>query len=65
MSNIDYLRIYADAEGCSHFEINTVDLASQDYAPPAPAHLDISKLNPGDVIEVGVADDRLEFQNAA
>ena len=36
MSNIDYLRIYADAEGCSHFEINTVDLASQDYAPPAP-----------------------------
>ena len=37
MSNIEYLRIYSDAEGCSHFEIKTVDLASQDYAPPAPA----------------------------
>lgn len=37
MSNIEYLCIYADAEGCSHFEIKTVDLASEDYAPPAPA----------------------------
>ena len=37
MGQIEYLRIYADAEGCSHFEIHTVDLASKDYAPPAPA----------------------------
>ena len=37
MSHLEHLRIYADADGCSHFEIGTVDLASKDYAPPAPA----------------------------
>lgn len=36
MSSIEYLRIYSDADGCSHFEINTVGLKSKDYAPPAP-----------------------------
>ena len=36
MSRIDYLRIYADADGCSHFEIKTVELETKDYAPPAP-----------------------------
>ncbi|MBC2734252.1 MAG: cupin domain-containing protein [Desulfobacteraceae bacterium] len=36
MSRIDYLRIYADADGCSHFEIQTVGLETKDYAPPAP-----------------------------
>ncbi|MFT5665715.1 MAG: hypothetical protein ACI9JR_003124 [Gammaproteobacteria bacterium] len=36
MSNIAYLRIFADEEGCSHFETKTVDLEAKDYAPPAP-----------------------------
>jgi len=36
MSHIEYLRIYADAVGCSHFEIKNIGLASKDYAPPAP-----------------------------
>ena len=36
MSRIDFLRIYADADGCSHFEIKTVELETKDYAPPAP-----------------------------
>ena len=37
MNVIDYLRIYADADGCSHFEMRQVKLAKTDYAPPAPA----------------------------
>lgn len=36
MSSIEYLRIFADEEGCSHFEIRTIDLEAKDYAPPAP-----------------------------
>ncbi len=36
MNNIKYLRIYSDTDGCSHFEINNLDLESKDYAPPAP-----------------------------
>jgi hypothetical protein len=36
LSNIAYLRIFADEEGCSHFETKTVDLEAKDYAPPAP-----------------------------
>ena len=36
MSHIDYLRIYADPDGCSHFEIKQVALEAKDYAPPAP-----------------------------
>ena len=37
MSYIEYLRIYSDEDGCSHFEIEKIDLNSTDYAPPAPA----------------------------
>jgi hypothetical protein len=36
MSHIEYLRIYTDSNGCSHFEIKNIGLASKDYAPPAP-----------------------------
>jgi hypothetical protein len=36
LSNIEYLRIFADEEGCSHFETKTIDLEAKDYAPPAP-----------------------------
>ena len=36
MSRIDYLRIHADADGCSHFEVKNVRLETKDYAPPAP-----------------------------
>ena len=45
MSQIEYLRIYSDENGCSHFETNHIDLESTDYAPPAPS-LDTSKLKP-------------------
>jgi len=37
MSSIEYLRIFADEEGCSHFETKTIDLEEQNYAPPAPS----------------------------
>ncbi len=37
MSVIDYLRIFADAEGVSHMETLKIELESNDYAPPAPA----------------------------
>jgi len=37
MSKIEYLRIFADEEGCSHFEIKTIELETKDYAPPAPS----------------------------
>ncbi len=36
MSSIEYLRIYSDSDGCSHFETKNVCLESKDYAPPAP-----------------------------
>lgn len=36
MSEIGYLRIFADGNGCSHFEKQSVALAVRDYAPPAP-----------------------------
>jgi len=35
MGCIEYLRIFADSEGCSHFEIKKISLESKDYAPPA------------------------------
>ena len=35
MTQIDYLRIYADADGVSHFETQSVELESKHYAPPA------------------------------
>ena len=36
MRHIEYLRIFSDANGCSHFEIEKIALAPNDYAPPAP-----------------------------
>jgi quercetin dioxygenase-like cupin family protein len=41
MSVIEYIRIFADPEGESHFEKGSVGMASNSYAPPAPP-LDIS-----------------------
>lgn len=37
MSRIEYLRIFADEEDCSHFEMKTIYLKAKDYAPPAPS----------------------------
>jgi len=36
MSHMEYLRIYSDEEGCSHFDTNDIILESNNYAPPAP-----------------------------
>ena len=36
MSRIEYLRIYSDSDGCSHYEFKNIGLESHDYAPPAP-----------------------------
>jgi hypothetical protein len=36
MNHIEYLRIYSDSDGCSHFEVKPIGLESKDYAPPAP-----------------------------
>jgi hypothetical protein len=36
MRQIEYVRIYADSNGCSHFEVKNINLESKDYAPPAP-----------------------------
>ena len=35
MNHIEYLRIYSDSAGCSHFETLKIELNSNDYAPPA------------------------------
>jgi len=35
MNTIEYLQIYSDSDGCSHFKTLTIDLKSNDYAPPA------------------------------
>jgi hypothetical protein len=40
-----YSRLYAGADGESHFEDIEIDLASTDYVPPAPP-LDLSSLTP-------------------
>jgi len=32
---IEYIRIFSDADGCSHSELKNIDLKSNDYAPPA------------------------------
>lgn len=47
MSNIEYLRIYADEQGCSHFETGTIVLDAKNYAPPAPS-LNTSTTEPAD-----------------
>ena len=35
MAAIEYLRIFADAKDCSRFETWNIQMASNDYAPPA------------------------------
>jgi hypothetical protein len=35
MNFIEYLRIFSDPEGCSHFETLKIILESTNYAPPA------------------------------
>ena len=47
MSRMDYLRIFADRDGCSHFETKSMKLQSKEYAPPAPA-LNTSPLEAAD-----------------
>ena len=47
MRTIEYLRIYADEDGCSHFESKRILLQANDYAPPAPA-LNTTSLEPAD-----------------
>ena len=47
MSTIEYLRIYADPAGCSHFETCSIELESKNYAPPAPA-LNTSRMESAD-----------------
>jgi hypothetical protein len=42
---ITYSRLYPDAEGESHFEDIEINLASTEYAPPAPP-LDLSSFTP-------------------
>jgi hypothetical protein len=47
MSAIEYLRLFADQDGCSHFETRRMNLEARDYAPPAPA-LNTSTLESAD-----------------
>lgn len=47
MSSIEYLRIFADEDGCSHFETKRIELLAKNYAPPAPA-LNTSNLDAAD-----------------
>jgi hypothetical protein len=47
MSSIEYLKIFSDEEGCSHFETNHINLEAKDYAPPAPS-LNTSALETAD-----------------
>ncbi|MCZ6802585.1 MAG: hypothetical protein O7D86_01250 [Proteobacteria bacterium] len=34
MNSLEYLRIFSDDEGCSHFETKGINLKAKDYAPP-------------------------------
>ena len=36
MMKVTYVRLYSDADGASHFEDVEAELASVDFAPPAP-----------------------------
>lgn len=47
MNGIEYLRIFTDEKACSHFEIETIELEENDYAPPAPS-LNISTMASAD-----------------
>ena len=35
MRVFEYLRIFADSDGCSHFETVNIEMKMNDYAPPA------------------------------
>ena len=52
----DYCRIYADADGESHFEPVSLPMQSADYAPPAPP-LDHVALGDSSALAVIAADD--------
>lgn len=45
MSVVEYMHLYADVKGESHFPKRQVELTSTNYAPPAPA-LDVSAIAP-------------------
>jgi hypothetical protein len=45
VSFIEYLRVYTDSDGFSHFETLKIDLNPNDYAPPATP-LNTSSQNP-------------------
>lgn len=47
MSSIEYLRIFADDDGYSHFETKRIGLEAKNYAPPAPP-LNTSSLEAAD-----------------
>ena len=36
LRTLEFLRIYADRDACSHFETEIISLELHDYAPPAP-----------------------------
>lgn len=47
MSSIEYIRIFADADGCSHCRKEAIELKSIHYAPPA-ASLNTTALTKAD-----------------
>ena len=47
MRSVEYLRIFTDEDGCSHFETRRIELKAKPYAPPAPS-LNTSNLEPAD-----------------
>ena len=47
MNAIEYLRIYNDDSGCSHFETLNIELKKNDYAPPATP-LNTSAIEPAE-----------------
>jgi oxalate decarboxylase/phosphoglucose isomerase-like protein (cupin superfamily) len=47
MSTIEYFQLYSDTDGCSHFKPATMDLKTNDYAPPA-IPLNTSSLAPAE-----------------
>jgi hypothetical protein len=49
VSFIEYLCVYTDADGCSHFETSKIDLNPNDYAPPATP-LNTSRQKPAQAI---------------
>jgi len=45
MSIVEYVQLYADMEGESHFQNHQIELTSTNFAPPAPV-LDVSPIEP-------------------